>query len=388
MLEMLNQTYYGNTIWTWFVTLFLIALSVVAGKIFYWLTGNVLKKLASNTETMLDDIIIDMVEEPLILIGVATSIWFSIKMLTLSAAAAEWVGKLFYVIIIFSIAWLIYRTVDGLVEHYLVPLAEKSETDLDDIILPIVRTTFRFIVWSLACIVALNNAGYDIGAILAGIGLGGLAVAMAARETVANFFGGATIMITRPFTIGNRIRVSGVDGWVKNIGLRTTEVSDFYGRNHIIPNKLFIDSLIENVDTEPAYYEMERFRLRHDTSVACIEKAMEILKQIVIDDADFENNCWVTFDKIGEYSLDIEFWYAIKKWQPTETQLFRDWYQKKSISKNNLHLQIMRQFEQHDIKLALPLEVKIRPSVTSKSLFSDEQKHLIPETATAHCVKN
>ena len=371
-MDLLNKAFYGNTIIDWFIAFSLIALSIIIGKIIYWFTSNILKRLTKKTKTKLDDIIINMVEEPLIMVGVLVCVWYSLTTLNISSNVQDVINNIFYILIIFNIAWLITRTISALVEHYVVPITAKSETDLDDVLLPVIRTTFNVLIWALAIVIGLNNAGYNLGAILAGMGIGGLAVAMASRETITNIIGGCTVLITRPFKVNERIRVSGVDGWVQSINLNKTIVTDFYGRAHIIPNRIFIDNIIENVDNEKFYYELERFRLRHDTSSLQIQKAKEILKEIILKNDLFGDHNWITFDKIGDYSFEIEFWYGIKKWHPSDKPKYADWYQKKSIAKNQLHISIVRKFEKNKIKFDLPVEGRVFPSSKHESLFSDK----------------
>ena len=166
---------------------------------------------------MLDDIIIDMVEEPIVFAVCVWGIWYGISRLNLPEAAHEWFGGAVQALIILSVTWLIARLLNALFTHYLAPLAEESENTLDGQLLPIVRKGVNISVWAIGLIVALNNAGYEVGAVLAGLGIGGLALAMAARDTVANIFGGFTIFTDRPFTIQDRVKVGSYDGVVDEI---------------------------------------------------------------------------------------------------------------------------------------------------------------------------
>ena len=87
----------------------------------------------------------------------------------------------------------------------------------------------------------MTNAGYDVGALLAGVGIGGLALAMAAKDFVANIFGGITIFVDKPFTVGDRVKVNGIDGVVKEIGIRSTRIQTLENRLVTIPNHQFTD---------------------------------------------------------------------------------------------------------------------------------------------------
>ncbi|MCP4111176.1 MAG: mechanosensitive ion channel [Desulfobacteraceae bacterium] len=357
--SLLTKTYYGNTIWRWGLTLVLIALSIILGKILYWVSSNILKKLTEKTETKLDDILVDMTEEPLVFAGVLIAIWYSFRMLTLPPLVTLWIGKIFYILVIFDIAWFISRTVDALVEHYIMPLAEKTETDLDDVLLPLARNLFRFVVWSCAIVIALNNAGYDVGAIIAGLGIGGFAIAMAAKDLLTNIFGGASIMMGRPFSVGQRIQVAGVNGWVDSIGLRVSVIKNFYGRKVIVPNKIFTDSIIENIDTQPAYTELLKLHLLYDTSPEKMQQALDILKDIAVKNEIIEDTSYISFIDFGEYSLDIEMWYMIKKWKPEDKEKIGDEYHKIILAKTQLHLEVLRRFAESGIKLALPLRIQM-----------------------------
>lgn len=94
---------------------------------------------------------------------------------------------LLFVVLLGFIAWAITRTIEALIDHYLVPVIEKSESDLDDQLLPILRKALKVTVWIMAIIIGFNNAGYDVGAIVAGLGIGGLAFALAAQDSVKIF---------------------------------------------------------------------------------------------------------------------------------------------------------------------------------------------------------
>ena len=200
MPDFLTQTFYGNTINQWLLSFGIIIGAMLVGKTLYWLFANVLRRLTKKTSTKLDDIILDMIEEPIVLAATIFGVWLGLERLTFAGDVETWLGYAMQGVIILSVTWLAARLVDSLIREYLVPLAEKSENDLDDQLLPILQRSVKMAIWALGIIVALNNAGYDVGALIAGLGIGGLALAMAARDTVSNVFGGFTIFTDRPFT--------------------------------------------------------------------------------------------------------------------------------------------------------------------------------------------
>ncbi len=310
--DLLTKTFYGNTITDWAVALSIVVASLIAGKLIYWLIGGTVKKLTEKTETKLDDILVDMLEEPFVFFVTVFGIWYGLKTLTLSATAAGWIDKSYYILIIVNIAWLITRVFDALLQEYIVPLVSKTDTDIDDQLLRLFRTCIKTAVWGIAIIMALDNAGYSIKSILAGLGIGGLAFALAAQETVSNFFGGISIFIDKPFRVGDRIQVRGYDGVVKEIGMRSTRIKTRHeGRIVIIPNGLIARSDITNVDTEEARKIYAVYRLSPDSDPASIELAMKVLREIAVENNDVEDEIVTAFLRITEYSYDIKFLYSI-----------------------------------------------------------------------------
>ena len=313
MNEMLEQTYYGNTVLDMVISAGIAIGAFVAGRVLYWVFSRITKALTSKSKSKLDDIIIDMIEEPLSFIVVLSGLWYALDRLTFSPGASEFIGHVTQFVVILTIAWMITRLFDALYQQYLVPIAEKSETDLDDQVLPIVRRGTKLAVWIIGTIVALNNAGYDVGAALAGLGIGGLALAMAGRDTVANMFGGLTIFMDHPFRLNDRVKIAGFDGTVKEIGLRSTRLTTLEGRVVTIPNAQFSESAVENVTAEPGRKVSITLGLTYDMSPDQMREAMKILDDIATTDERIDPEHRVAFTGFGDFSMNILFIYWINK---------------------------------------------------------------------------
>ena len=313
MGDLFTQTYYGNTVQEWAVSAVVIILSFAAGKMVYWLFSNVVRRMTAKTETKLDDILIDMVEEPLVVTLILAGIWFGLTLLNLPAALDAFIANVIQFLIVMMIAWLIVRLLDAIFENVLIPLSDRTEGDLDDQLLPILRKGTRIAVWTMAVIIGLNNAGYDVGALIAGLGIGGLALAMAAKDTVSNVFGGFTIFTDRPFTINDRIKVAGFDGTIKEIGVRSTRLITLEGRTVTIPNATFSDTPIENVSWEPSRKIKLVLGLTYDTTPENMKKAMDILHDIAQKQEGLEDKRTVFFSGFGDSAMEITFIYYISK---------------------------------------------------------------------------
>jgi MscS family membrane protein len=254
-----------------------------------------------------------MVKEPIVFALTVAGIWYGLRSLNLPETAHVWIGNVFQFLVVLAVAWMVTRVLDAIYREYLVPIAEKSENDLDDQLMPILQKGTKLAVWSIGIIVALNNAGYDVGALIAGLGIGGLALAMAAKDTVSNIFGGFTIFSDRPFKLNDRVKVVGFDGTVVDIGVRSTRLKTLEGRIVTIPNSTFSDSAVENVSLEPSRKVVLNLGLTYDTTPEQMQVAMTILKDLAAANAALEENVSIGFNAFGDSAMNIIFIYYIKK---------------------------------------------------------------------------
>lgn len=337
-----SRNFYGNTVSDWAVALLIIVASVVIGRAVYWLVKNFVRKLTSKTKTKFDNIVLDMVEEPLVFAIIIAGFWIGLQTLTFSETVTVWISRAYYILIIFNVAWLITRLLDSLITEYLVPITQESKTDLDEQLLPIARKGLKTVIWIVAAIVALNNAGYDVGAVLAGLGIGGLAFALAAQDTVSNLFGGFTVLADKPFRLNERVKIAGFDGTVKEIGIRSSRLVTLEGRTVTIPNSNFTKSPIENISSEPSRKIVLNLGLTYDMTADQIELAMNLLKEIAANNENTEENVLVSFNAFGDFALNILFIYYIKK--------DRDIL----ITLTQVNLEILKKFNENNLEFAFP----------------------------------
>ncbi|MBW2458816.1 MAG: mechanosensitive ion channel family protein, partial [Deltaproteobacteria bacterium] len=311
MYDMLTKTYYGNTVKEWLIAGAIILGAAIAGKIAYFILSRIVKRATAKTKTRIDDLIIDMVEEPLAVVVTVVGAWYALGTLNLSDRVRGLLDNGVQIVVVLLGAWLVTRLFDALFKEYLIPIAEKSETDLDDQLLPIVRRGTKVAVWAMAIIMALNNAGYNVGAALAGLGIGGLALAMASKDTVANMFGGLTIFMDGPFKLNDRVRISGFDGKIIEIGLRSTRLETLEGRVVTIPNAEFSENPVENVSAEPSRKVVSTLGLVYDTTPDQMKDALATLKQIADDHEGTEEKVLVAFTEFADSSMNLLFIYYI-----------------------------------------------------------------------------
>ncbi len=343
-MEFLNTTYYGNTVQQWLISLGIILFVVLLGKIVYWVFSKVVKAFTRKTKTTFDDVIVDLIEEPVVFMLMASGIWFAFTLLTLPESLSAAVNNSLHILIAMLIAWLLVRLFEAFYESILQPWSEKTENDLDDQLMPILRKGVRMVIWIMAIIIGLNNAGYNVGAILAGLGIGGLALAMAAKDTVSNIFGGFTIFADQPFRINDRVKIDGYDGTIIEIGVRSTRLKTLAGRVVTIPNSTFTDAPVENVTREPSRKINLDLGLTYDTTPENMQLAMQLLKDINQENIHTEEKTIVSFNGFGDFAMNIMFIYYIKSGESV------------ADTQTEINLEILRLFNEKGLEFAFPTQ--------------------------------
>jgi MscS family membrane protein len=343
-LESLN--FLGNPLLEWAIALAYILGSVILARIVYRIFSNRVRKWTAGTETEIDDVIVDAVEEPISLSMVLLGFWLGYSHLNFPSTD-EFMAKVFNVAVVLTITWLASRVVNAMITHLLSRMAKNKQESMVNDMAPILKKTLGFGIWCLGLIMALKNAGHDVGPLLAGAGIGGIAMAMAAKDFVANIFGGITVFIDRPFRMGDRVKISGIDGTVVEIGIRSTRISTLEGRLVTIPNNQFTNSVVENVTAEPSRKVRIVLGLTYDTQPETIDLAISILKRIVDTHPHTEEDVTVWFSGFGDFSLNVNCNYYINKkghWANTPSEI---------------NLSILKEFNENKLDFAFPTQTII-----------------------------
>jgi MscS family membrane protein len=344
MKGFLNNDFYGNTIQDWAISFGIIVAALIIGKILYWIIGKFVKKAAAKTKSRLDDLLVDKLEEPVIYGLIIIGFYWGFQRLSFGEGVDNFFKHVFIIIIALNVTWLFVRVVDSLIEEYVMPVVSRSESDLDDQLMPIIRKTVKAAMWALGVIIGLNNAGFDVTALIAGLGIGGLALALAAQDTVKNIFGGLMVFIDKPFKITDRIKVNGWDGTVEDIGVRSTRIRTLEGRLVTMPNGQFSDNAVENVTLEPSRKVKVNLGLTYETSPDNMEKAIQMLKDIAANNNSIEKDVLVAFNSWGDFAMGILFIYYIKS-QENNLEV-----------QTEMNMQILRQFNDAGLEFAYPTQ--------------------------------
>jgi len=262
----------------------------------------------------------------------------------MAEAVRDLVGKGLDILLAVLVIYTLVRSVD-LLESYLRPRIEKTETRLDNQLVPILRKALKVFIVAIGIVAILERLEQPVAGIIASLGLGGLAVALAAQDTLANLFGSIAILTDRPFQVGDRVEVEGHDGPVESIGLRSTRIRTLDGTLVAIPNSKMANTVINNIARRPTIKRLYNVGVTYDTGYEKMKRALEILREIHQEAPDVEKY-WVYFNGFGDSSLDI----LVACWSR------RVVYEEYLKQQEWINLEILRRFDQEGIEIAFPTQ--------------------------------
>ena len=329
-------------------------LNTITGWILLWIA----KKL--NMEE-LNAKYLQPVIKPMTYFIIINVVWFFIPALMLPVKVTHWISIIVTVASPVFFFASVYRLMDiiGLV---LIKRAQKTSNSMDDMLAPITRKALKSFVVIIAFIFILNNLNIDIVPLLAGLSIGGLALALAAQDTIKQFFGSLMIFLDKPFQVGHWITSKdGIDGTVEEVGIRATRIRTFTNSLIYVPNGQLSDSVIDNHGLR--YYRRYKttISVTYDTPPEHISLFVEGLRQIVNDHPhtrkDFYN---IYLNDFGPSSLDILFYIFFKAPTWSEELEFR----------HEIILSIIRLAHEMGVNFAFPtqtIHVENLPGQTSLS---------------------
>lgn len=306
----------GNSWQDWTISASIIAGAFVLNMLIIYINKNWIQKITARTNSRLDDILFKLLEGPVLFGIVLVAIWLAADRLALSKEIDKIISTAYKFLIVANITWFAGRLTKALIEEYMLPKSHESEKHkhLDYHLVILIRKVVVGFIWAVGFVMALKNVGVDVSAMLGTLGIGGLAFALAAQDTIKNIFGGITIFSDRPFRLGDRIKVDGFDGFVEDIGIRSTRIRTMEKKLVTIPNSKLTDASIENVSEEPMRRVMLSLGLTYQTTPEKMEEALNILRKTDKKVKGVSpNDITAYFDNFGAYALNISFIYFIKK---------------------------------------------------------------------------
>lgn len=308
-----QTTLAGIAVWKILLFFAVILLALAAGRLARFFMEQAAGHLRDR-EKAIQGLLLSVLARTMVPAAFAFGWWLGLAILTgLDQNIKNVAVNIGYILNSVAIGYAIYSLVD-IVDYYLISLAGKTASKVDDVLAPLVGKSIRITVFILVLLNVLQQViGKSITTILAGLGVGGLAIALAGQDTIKNFFGSLVILMDRPFEIGDRIVVDGHDGPVESIGFRSTRIRTLDGHQVTIPNAEMVNKAVRNIAKRPYIRRTANITITYDTTPAKTQRALEIIKEILANHEgmhpDFPPR--VFFNEFNACSLNIMviYWY-------------------------------------------------------------------------------
>lgn len=243
MPDIFRISVYGDV----FFAFAILAITLVAARIVYPVVKRIVHHYTKKTETTLDDELVEALEKPVYLAVFIIGLYFAVVAIDYLLPYVDIIKKVFTIFGIVLGGYTASRLVNVAVSWYKESIAVKTHTKVDDKLMPVFSKIFRYIILASAAILILHQLGFEIAPLLAGLGIGGLAVALALQPTLSNFFAGTYIATEGAIKVGDFVELDNkMSGFVEEIGSRSTKIRTLPNNIVIIPNSRLAESIVTN----------------------------------------------------------------------------------------------------------------------------------------------
>jgi len=295
----------GVKAWKYLALVLFFALAVILSMVLQRLASRAFLKVARRAKLSWGESAVKSAQQPMRLVLASALLYPFISELTLPAQPTRVLLLAIQIAVAGAVVIIVWRLIDVFCT-FLTNKATKTDTKLDDQLVPLARKTMKFVLLIVATLFILQNLNVDVGSLLAGLGLGGLAIALAAKDTLANVFGSVTIFADRPFQIGDWVSVSGIEGTVEEVGFRSTRIRTFYKSLVTVPNSTVANATIDNFGERTMRRLKFTLSLTYETTPDQMEAYVEGVRAILASNSGIVKSSFeVHFYAFSGSSLDV-----------------------------------------------------------------------------------
>ena len=308
-LRFFNVTSSGNTATHYVISAVFIVGAILLRRFLTTIFFNQLKKLASKTETTLDDKLFPAMESPVAAFVMVTGIFAALKVLKLSETADHSIAAGSTVAFSLVTFWGLLRAFDAIIDHA-AEIAKVKQMGIAAF-MPWIKKSLIAVFVVVGTLMTVQSLGYNVSTILQGLGIGGLAFALAAQDTIANLFGSIVVAIDQPFKIGETVKIGTHTGTVEDIGLRSTKIRLIDKSLVVMPNKLVSSEAIVNLSRFTQRRVEQVIGLTYDTTSEQLAVIVEDFRGILLAEPEVDpTSVMVFFRDLSTSSLDVWVVYA------------------------------------------------------------------------------
>ena len=346
VLALFNVKSSGNTVTHYVIAALFLVGAILLRRVVTGIVFSQLERLAAKTETTLDDKLFPALETPVATFVMVSGIFAALKVLKLSETADRSIGYGSTVAFSLVIFWGLLRAFNAIIDHA-AEIAKEKQMGIAAF-MPWIKKSLVAVFVVVGGLMIIQSLGYNVSTILQGLGIGGLAFALAAQDTIANLFGSIVVAIDQPFKVGETVKIGANQGMVEDIGLRSTKIRLTDKSLVVIPNKVVSSEAIVNLSRFTQRRIEQVLGLTYDTTPDQMAAIVEEIRGLILAEAEVDPaSVMVYFRDYSASSLDIWLVYVAK-----------DADQQKSLAlKQRLNLAIMRAVAARRLSFAFPTSV-------------------------------
>jgi len=344
ILEILAYTIGNNSVKEYLVALAIFVLAIIVLKIFKYVIIDKLKKISAKTKAEIDDVLIKIIDKVGWPFYLLLSLYIALKFIQIPS----FIETALYYAILVVVTYYVIRGIQDLIDYgtrKLILKRQEEEKEADTSVIDLLSKILKGILWVVAVILILSNLGYEISALIAGLGIGGIAVAIALQNVLSDIFASFSIYFDKPFKVGDFIIVGDDLGVVKKIGIKTTRLQSLWGQEIVISNRELTSGRINN------YKKMRKRRIHftfgvvYSTSTKKLKKILKIVRE-TFDEIELADLDRVHFKEFGDFSLNFEVAYYVDTGD----------YNEYMDTQQEINLGIKERFEKEGIEFAYPTQ--------------------------------
>lgn len=309
---LLQRRWAGNDVQTWLTVLAMLIVGWIGGRLAAFAMTRILPRLTAHTETLIDDRIVDRTGRPLAFLVFLASAWYAAAhIIHLHRHLQRVIIDGVLVAIGAVVAVILLRSIDVLFEEGVVKWAERKQPPVSVHFVHFTRNVLKILTATFVAIGILQRIGFDVLSVLTGLGIGGLAIALAAQETLGNILGSLQIMTDRPFAVGDVIKFGGQTGKVTEIGMRSTKILLASGVRVVVPNKKIAEASVENQSHANGLVRDFTLHFSFRTSAEQMRAAVDLVKAVLAEQPGIHTDFSVTFANFDDAALNLRVIYKV-----------------------------------------------------------------------------
>lgn len=345
-IELLQQApFFGIPLWQYLASFLYIFLAFYISRMLDSFIAGRVKQWAKKSSTRIDDLLVDLLRGPVRIVSFVILLHVGMRVYSWPEALESFFSNALKIIVAVSITYVVLKAVDLLMGVWRERTLGAENEEFGRQLLPLIGKTLKVFVVIVAVLVTSQNLGFNVTGLIASLSIGGLAMGLAAQDTLANLFGAVAVLADKPFKIGDRIQLDNLDGMVESIGFRSTRVRNLDGYLVTVPNKTMGNATITNVAARPNIKTVMNVGVTYDTTAERVERAMQIIDEIYRPHPK-TSDLIISFNKFESSSLNI---LVVHWWDSTDFKEYLLNFQK-------LNLELKRRFDAEGIEFAFPTQ--------------------------------